>query len=294
LTVADVRIALSGAVNVAALSPHFGSFLVDSSASDLGLEAHSRGADNALLRESPAPESAWEFRIREGICGVSRRHRNGATLWRIAAPLSYDRFEVTWHPLLFPEIYGSYERAWSAGLGRLLLLLRLHRHGGLIVHGMSAELAGQGILCLGVSGVGKSTMARLLHGAGARVLSDERPVLRRWPTPEPGRTAPGPPAIFRVYGSPWPSSGGFVHNGWAPLRRVYLLEHGGEDRLTPLAPRDAVTRLIQVAPMIWQEPRLMDPCLATLETLLGAVPCATLAFRPTPAAVKLIEDDLSR
>lgn len=294
MTIAGVRIDLRGSVAVNGLGANFHPFLSGSRDGDLTCEVFGQGADQTLLSDPRRPENPWSFQIRDGRCLVVRRHRDGDTLWRIVAPLSYDRFEVTWHPLLFPRIYVSYEYAWRASLGRLLLLLRLHRHGGLIVHGMAAELAGQGILCLGVSGAGKSTMARLLHEAGARVLSDERPVLRRWPPPAAARTAPGQPASFRVYGSPWPSSGGFVRNAWAPLRRLYLLEHGTEERLTPLAPRAAVTRLIQVAPMLWQEPSLMDPCLATIETLLASVPCAVLAFRPSAAAVRVIEDDLNR
>ncbi len=292
ITIAGVKVSLTGAFNLSALSPFFASFLLDPLEADLACGMHNCGADNTLLRQPLASERAWSFHIDEGTCRVARRHRSGATLWRIEASLSFDRFRAAWHPLLFPEIYGSYEAGWSLGLGRLMLLLRLHRHGGLIVHGMAAELEGQGILCMGVSGTGKSTIARLLHEAGASVLSDERPVLRRWPPPAAAAGAPGQPVAFRVYGSPWPSSGGFVRNAWAPLRRIYLLKHGDKDRLTPMAPRAAVTRLIQVAAILWQDPALLDPCLATLEALLGAVPCAELAFRPTASVVDLIRADL--
>ena len=170
-------------------------------------------------------------------------------------------------------------------------MLRLREQGGLVLHGAAAEVEGQGILCVGVSGTGKSTLARLLDAAGATVLTDERPVLRQWPAPAAGRA---PSAAFRVYGSPWPSSAGFAREAWAPLRRIYFIEHGETDRMTPLSPRDAVSRLIHVATIPWQDPILLDPCLATIDALLTALPCAVLSFRPTPAVVDLIRDDLRR
>jgi hypothetical protein len=103
---------------------------------------------------------------------------------------------------------------------------------------------------------------------------------------------PPSPAAFRVYGSPWPSSGGFACNAFAPLRKIYFLEHGAADRLTPLTPREAFNRLIHVATIPWQDPALFDPCLATVEALLQSIPCAVLTFRPTPEVVDVIRKDL--
>ena len=218
-----------------------------------------------------------------------RRDQGGESLWRITGPLSFEQATVTWHPDRFAEFYGTYEQAWGKGMGLSLLVLSLRARGGLVLHGVAADLAGQGIACVGISGTGKSTLARLLEGAGAKVLTDERPVFRQWPPPAPGGESS---SSFRVYGSPWPSSAGFARNEWAPLRRLYFLEHGETDRITPLTAKEAVSRLIHVATIPWQDPALLDPCLATVESLLSAVPCAVLAFRPTPDVVEVIRGDL--
>ncbi len=307
MTIAGVRFALSGADSGGAFSPPFADFLDDSvgpvaqprrddpagkrAASDLDCAVTCLGPDDALEARPRDPDNPWSFTVREGLCEVVRRDQEGEALWQLEAPLAFDRVAVRWNPRLFEEFYGSYESAWGTGLGLSLLVLRLCARGGLVLHGNAADVDGHGILCVGISGKGKSTLARLLDAAGATVLTDERPVLRQTPPTDP-EAAPGAP--FRVHGSPWPSSAGFARNASAPLRRIYFIEHGATDRLTPLAPPEAMRRLIHVATLPWQDPALVDPCLATLDALLRAVPCAVLAFRPTPAVVDLIRDDLRR
>ncbi len=291
LTIAGVRFMLSGAIDAAAFAPVFQTFLHGTAPADLDCTASFSGPDSALLSQPPATGKPWSFTVREGRCEVVRRSQEGEALWRITGPLGFESATVTWNPLRFAEFYTSSECAWSTGLGLSLLVLRLRANVGLVLHGTAAEVDGQGILCVGISGRGKSTLARLLDAAGATVLTDERPVLRQWPAHAAGAT---PSASFRVYGSPWPSSAGFARNSWAPLRRIYFLEHGEADRLTPLTPQAAVSRLIHVATIPWQDPVLLDPCLATVDALLRAIPCAVLSFRPEPAVVDAIRADLRR
>jgi hypothetical protein len=289
LTIAGVRFVLSGSIDAKKFALFFQPFWGNGANADLNCEVSHLGPDDALMSELPAHDKPWSFMVRKGLCEVNRRSQDGETRWRIAGPLTFDHVTITWNPNCFTKFYGSYENSWSTGLGLSLLGLRLHAHGGLLLHGNAADVDGQGILCVGVSGRGKSTLARLLEGAGARVLTDERPVLRQWPPPAAGMALSHD---FRVYGSPWPSSAGLARNTWAPLRRIYFLEHGETDQLTPLPARDAVRRLVHVMTIPWQDPVLLDPCLATVDMLLRNVPCAVLAFRPTPAVVDLIRKDL--
>jgi len=290
-TIAGVHFSLLGLIDDTALAAAFQAFRSGSAPADLECEVTCYGPDDTMVSEPPVPNKPWLFTTREGSCELVRRNQEAETLWRMAGPLAFESARVTWNPLRFADYYTSYENAWSKGLGLSLLVLRLRAHGGLVLHGAAAEVDGQGILCVGISGTGKSTLARLLDAAGNTVLTDERPVLRQWPPPEDGAT---PSRDFRVYGSPWPSSAGFARNAWTPLRRIYFVEHGATDRLTPLPPRDAVSRLVHVATIPWQDPVLLDPCLATVDALLRAVPCAVLSFRPTPDVVNVIRTDLRR
>jgi hypothetical protein len=296
LTIAGVRFHLSGcsAADPCLFPAAFGPFLNVAGEADLVCEVVCLGPDPALAATTPEPDRPWSFTVgAEGTATLVRRADDGVALWRMRATAPADRVEIAWHPQRFEPVYGRYERAWNSGLGLTLLVFRLHAAGGLVFHGSAARLDAQGVLCAGVSGSGKSTIARLLDAAGATVLTDERPVVRRWPPPAAATDA-ATAATFRVHGSPWPSSAGFARREAAPLRRIYFLEHGAEDRIQTLAPPEAFRRLIQVATIPWQEPALFDPCLATAEALLAGVPCAVLAFRPTAAVVDAIRRDLAR
>jgi hypothetical protein len=280
-TIAGVRLIAEG-LQASQLPDSFSAFrqLADA---DLDCHVVCRGADPALDRLPAAPDRPWSFEVHDARCEVLRRNRAGECLWRLAAPLDFERVECSWSPRRFLAHYGSYERCWARALALVLLACRLRAAGGLVFHGMAADLDGHGLLCAGPSGRGKSTLARLLAGAGHPVLSDERPVVRLG---RATRTAGAGPA--RVHGSPWHSSGGFAATGHVPLRCLAFIEHGEEDRLTPLAPRQALARLLDVAIIPWQNPLLFDPCIATLENLLASVPTAVLAFRPGAPVVDLL------
>ena len=89
------------------------------------------------------------------------------------------------------------------------------------------------------------------------------------------------------------SSAGFARDAWAPLRRIYFIEHGGASRITPLDPTAALRRFIPVTTVPWQAPGLLDPALATIGALVAHIPCAVLAFRPEACAVAAIRADLA-
>jgi len=291
LSIAGVRFRFPIPINIAEFPSSFQNFQFETACQDLMCNLSCPGSDEALVSLALAPDNSWSFTVHDGLCEVIRRNQEGEALWRIIAPLSFEHATVSWNPLRFPSFYTSYEQAWGTGLGLSLLVLRLRAHGGLVLHGMAAEVDGQGILCVGVSGKGKSTLAQLLDATGATVLTDERPILRQWPDPA---SCPTPSESFRIYGSPWPSSAGFARNAWAPLRRIYFIEHGEFDQITPLSSQDAVSRLVHVATIPWQDPVLLDPYLATVETLLKVIPCAVLSFRPTSAVADVIRTDLCR
>ncbi len=271
-----------------AFRPAFEPFWTSGETADLACEVLCCGADATLASRPGMPDSPWSFTVRAGCCDVVRRNQAGEALWRLVAPLSFEQVEVTWNPVLFPDFFGSYERAWSTGLGICLLAFRLRACGGLVLHGTAADLQGEGILCLGVSGRGKSTLARLLDAEGIPVLTDERPIIRLM-RETPAGDVPDSPR-FHVYGSPWPSSAGFAAQARATLRRIYFLEHGRENSRVPLTPPEAFRRLLQVVAIPWQDPVLFDPCLETIQTLLETVPAAVLAFRPDASAVDWVRN----
>ncbi len=291
INLAGVRFTFCRPLDASLLSPAFHPFLAHAEPADLACAVTGMAPNDALSRMRVAPDEPWSFQLFGDRFEVMRRDREGHVVWRITGPVPFESATVQWHPTRFSQRYGTFERTLGQGIGLVLLTLRLLTHRGFVLHALAADLDGEGILCAGVSGRGKSTLARLLDAAGATVLSDERPVVRQWSLP--GGDAAPPRSGFRVYGSPWPSSANMARNAWAPLRRLYFLEHGSTNQITPLDPSAALRRLIPVVTVPWQAPSLLDPVLETIGALVTRIPCAVLAFRPEADAVAAIRGDLT-
>jgi hypothetical protein len=103
---------------------------------------------------------------------------------------------------------------------RILLVERVGRADGLMLHAAAFEVGGVGLVFAGASGAGKSTLSRLFadHCPGATVLGDEQIVLR------------GQGDGWTAHGTPWPGMGFRVSRGGVPLGRVYLIHHDRRNR----------------------------------------------------------------
>jgi hypothetical protein len=108
---------------------------------------------------------------------------------------------------------------------------------------------GQGLLFVGHSGAGKSTILKQLQEEG-EILCDDRLIVRRWPEG------------FRVHGTWSHGDVPIVSNASAPLRAILLLEQDAANRLIPLESRGEVVQslpLFIIKPLItadWWEKTL--------------------------------------
>lgn len=159
------------------------------------------------------------------------------------------------------------------------------RRAGLVAHASAAILPGVGaVLCPGVSGEGKSTVARALDDGGALVVSDDRVAL----TVDPVRGV-------QAWGTPWYSSAHYARGDGAPLAAIVFLERGGERPVLRSVPRrEALRRLMRsLALPVWS-PALLDAALELTTAVLGAAAVATLSWTPGPEAgprvVSLLQD----
>ncbi len=238
------------------------------------------GANVALERLRVS--GVWHFTQEGESATIMGANPAGQVLWRLQGSEPFVNLRFEWHPVAFHTMY----RNAPAGLYNiaviLALMLRLQPLGGLTLHGSAQVVDGHGIICTGPSGRGKSTISKLFDQCGIKVLTDERPILR-----------PCKGAGWRVYGSPWPSSGRFVINGSAPLKKIYFIEHGSCQEILPLTTREAILRLLDVALVPWLDPAFFDPMIPILENLLLEVPYALLRFRPDTSVIDLICHDLT-
>jgi hypothetical protein len=165
-------------------------------------------------------------------------------------------------------------------LDELLFQHRLAREGALEVHGCGVVWEGRALVFCGRSGAGKSTTARLWrrHARGARMLSDDRVVLR------PRRRG------VRVFGTPWHGDGGFAAAASAPLGALFFLRHGQRNRVRALSPAEAAARLFARGfPPAW-DPEGVGRALGACADAAAAAPAFELAFRPDRTAVRAVRD----
>ncbi len=230
-------------------------------------------------------KGAWNFSQQGRLSCLAGANPAGVVMWRMTGEPPYSSLRFEWHPTAFEQMYRNDEYGNYGIVVLMALVLRLLPLGGLVMHGSAQILDGMGIICTGPSGKGKSTLSRLFDAEGITVLTDERPIVR--PT-----AAEGNPD-FRVYSSPWPSSGGFVDNACSTLRKIYFLEHGSDTVIEQLSRRDAVLRLLDVSMVPWIDTAFFDPLIATLEEIIGNVPHAVLRFRPDSSAVAAVRRDIT-
>ncbi len=136
------------------------------------------------------------------------------------------------------DIYSADDTMFRAGqLGSLGLFSRdqvilahvLADRQGCYFHGAGVILEGQGLLFVGHSEAGKSTIAKMLQDE-AEILCDDRIVVRRWTEG------------FRIHGTWNHSAVPIVSPKSAPLRALFMLEKAHTNRIIPIPDRKEVVR----------------------------------------------------
>lgn len=155
-----------------------------------------------------------------------------------AAPASEPLSEETWFWRQLMRI--------SSSIGRMV-----QKRGGALLHSGLAACAGDrgsppsGFLLAGRSGVGKSTAGRRLSPPWISLADDIALIVR----PVPGEYRAHPfPTWSRFFGLE-AGDGSDVWNVQrdVPLRAIFVLEQGEDDRIEPLGPGQALSLLLELA-----------------------------------------------
>jgi hypothetical protein len=170
--------------------------------------------------------------------------------------------------------------AWEYPLDELLIMHRLTQEKAIELHGCGIVGAdGIGNLFVGHSGAGKSTTTRLWTASqDVEILSDDRMIVRR------NDRAYG----IRMYGTPWHGEEKYASPASAPLARIFVLEHGRGNVITPLTPSQAVGELFARSFVPFHRHEYVEAGLNFLQEIVGAVPCFRYCFEPDECAVETI------
>jgi hypothetical protein len=172
-------------------------------------------------------------------------------------------------------IYGTREETdpLEYPLDGLILYYLTVINGDIMIHASGVNNTGHGYIFSGVSGKGKSTMAKLWDNSGARVIHDDRLILRN------------NGGIYRMYNTP-------VYNDDEPresiLNRIFIIEHGAENILIPLKGANAVTQVMANCIQHNWGAEIIARLLGSISIMCGTIPTSKLFFKPDKSVIDLI------
>ena len=162
---------------------------------------------------------------------------------------------------------------------QILLARVLADREGCYLHSSGVILAGNGLLFVGHSDAGKSTIATMLRDR-VEILCDDRIIIRK-------RTDG-----FRIYGT-W-SHGDVpdVSPSSAPLKAILFLEQAPENRIIPLDDRkEIIRRLLACLIKPFETADWWDKSLRLVEKMARELPCYVLKFDKSGAVVDVVMDE---
>ncbi|MCL4472973.1 MAG: hypothetical protein M1539_04620 [Actinobacteria bacterium] len=166
-------------------------------------------------------------------------------------------------------------------LDEVVAVNRLAFGHGVEVHASGISDSGRGVLFLGVSGSGKSTISRLWdEEEGVLVLSDDRIIITR--------KTDG----YWIHGTPWHGDAGLADPSGVKLEAIYFINHAPANSAAPLGAGQAASQLLARSfPTFWHKEGMQFTAGFTVE-IAQNVPAYQLSFTPDRSAVEYVRKQL--
>jgi hypothetical protein len=143
-------------------------------------------------------------------------------------------------------------------------------HGDIMIHASGVNMAGRGYFFSGVSGKGKTTMAKLWESCGADVIHDDRLIVRKIDN------------TFKMYNTP-------VYNDDVPtdsnVSSIYIIAHGSSNKITHVEGAVAVSLVMANCIQHNWGTEIISRLLNSVSSLCDAVPVTRLSFTPDKSVV---------
>jgi serine kinase of HPr protein (carbohydrate metabolism regulator) len=145
-----------------------------------------------------------------------------------------------------------------------------------MIHASGMNYSGKGYLFSGVSGKGKTTIAHLWENSGAKVIHDDRLILRK--------TNSG----YIMYNTP-------VYNNdeplESPLNRIFIIDHGTANKIVPVKGASAISLVMANCIQHNWGPEIIAKLLGAVSIMCEKIPVARLFFVPDQSVTDLILDN---
>jgi len=183
------------------------------------------------------------------------------------------------------KIYNKTERPFHRGnipsltlfpTDQILLARLLAEREGCYIHASGVVLDGKGLLFVGHSSAGKSTMAMMLKDQ-AKILCDDRMIVRRWPDG------------FKIHGTWSHGDVSDVAADSAPLKAILFLKQDRENRLIHMDHTQDIIKILLaclIKPLVTAD--WWEKMLALMNTMAHEVPCHTLHFNKDRKVIDLL------
>ena len=177
---------------------------------------------------------------------------------------------------------GVYEKGGFGSLttfpsDQILLARVLADRQGCYLHSSGIIMDGQGLLFVGHSEAGKSTMLKMLRESG-EILCDDRNIVRRWPEG------------FKVHGTWSHGELSDVSPAGAPLRAILFLEKAGANELIPISDKmERIGKILSyvVRPLV--DAGWWEKTLDLAEMIADEVPAYRLRFDKSGGVQEVIQ-----
>jgi len=286
LNIAGYNIGFEASANGPELKPssRFLRNINQNTGSDILIRVHSepfdlpRGAERVFRAPYVEEINGIQFNNETNFWSVWKYHSE-LYIWTIFPLSSSEKNAVLKFSLTSMEwdlwIYGARDETdpFEYPLDGLILYYLTVINGDIMIHASGVNYGGHGYIFSGVSGKGKSTIANLWEQSGARVIHDDRLILRNTG------------GVYRMFNTP-------VYNDDEPresvLDKIFLIEHGFENMLVPLKGANAVTHVMANCIQHNWGSDIIARLLGSISIMCGTIPTSKLFFKPDKSAIDLI------
>ncbi len=232
-----------------------------------------------MISASVKPEANFDFEIELAPPGTKSGDDDLSVTWDSGRWLmKRGDFRAEWNPSTARGRIQQTINPYSLdSVLRIVHTLLLANKGGFLVHASSAIRNGRAFLFSGVSGAGKTTMARLAP-PDATLLTDEISYVTR----QDGR--------YDAVGTPFFGELARVgENERAPIECVYLLAKGSDNKIEPIDAAGAVRGLMGNILFFARDPEFVKLVFDAAVEFVSRVPVRRLTFAPDARVWELIQ-----